>query len=75
MQNDAFLIFRALAAAVFFATLYAGVHLLRNFDRLFGADPNVPSENGSARAYSRVQVFCVWAHVLIASGAFALLLH
>jgi hypothetical protein len=36
---------------------------------------NVPSENDSARSYSQMQIFAIWAHVLFASGAFALLLH
>lgn len=75
MQNEAFLVFRILAAIVFFTALYAGYYMLRNFDRLFGPDPEIPSENSSARAYSKVQVFAIWAHVLFASGAFALLLH
>lgn len=75
MQNDPFLLFRILAAGVFFASLFAGFYLLKNFQRLFGVDPNMPSENGSARAYSKVQIFSIWAHVVAASGAFALLLH
>ena len=75
MQNDPLLLFRILAAIVFFATLYAGYYMLKNFRKFFGADPNIPSENESARAYSTLQVFVIWGHVLIASGAFALLLH
>lgn len=63
------------ATLLFFATLYAGYYMARNYQRLFGADPNIPSENGSARAYSKVQVFAIWVHVLVASAAFALLLH
>ena len=42
---------------------------------LFGIDPNMPSENGSARSYSKVQVFSVWTHVFLLTGAFAFLLH
>ena len=75
MQNEVFLLFRVLSAVVFLATLYAGYYMLKNFERLFGVDPNVPSENASARAYSKVLVFSIWAHALLASGAFALLLH
>jgi hypothetical protein len=75
MQDDVLSFFRLLAMGVFFVTLYVGWYLLRNFDRLFGKDPNIPSENGSARAYSKVQVFALWGHLLIASAAFALLLH
>jgi hypothetical protein len=35
----------------------------------------MPSENSSARAYSKVQVFSVWAHAVLLTGAFALLIH
>ena len=51
------------------------VYLARNHKRIFGADAQIPSENGSARALGSVQIWSIWAHVLIASGAFALLLH
>ncbi|MGB8170097.1 MAG: hypothetical protein WCF18_21515 [Chthoniobacteraceae bacterium] len=60
---------------LFIATLLAGVYLLRNYQRLFGVDPNMPSETGSSRAYSKVQVFVVWAHAAALTGSFALLLH
>jgi len=75
MQNDTFIVFRILASVVFIAALYAGYYMLRNYQRLFGVDPNMPSEGASSRAYSQVQVFSIWAHVLLGSGAAALLLH
>ena len=75
MQSDIILVFRILAAVVFFASLYVGYYLWQNYERLFGVDPDMPNEGPSSRAYSRVQVFAIWAHVLFASGAFALLLH
>lgn len=75
MQHEVFLVFRILSTLVFFATLYAGYYLIKNYQRLFGVDPNMRSEVSSARAYSKVQVFSIWAHILVASAAFALLLH
>lgn len=66
---------RFIFVALFLVTLGIGAYLFKNFERIFGADPNVPSENGSARAYSRMQVFTVWAHAVALTGAFALLLH
>ncbi|MEO8351703.1 MAG: hypothetical protein ABI680_08225 [Chthoniobacteraceae bacterium] len=75
MQNDFFLIFRILAALIFLASLYAGYYMLKNYQKLFGVDPNMPSEGASSRAYSQVQVFSIWAHVLLGSGAAALFLH
>ena len=75
MPSEVLLFFRILAAALFVLTAFAGIYLGKNYQRLFGVDPNMPSETGSSRAYSKVQIFAVWAHVLFATGAFALLLH
>lgn len=75
MQNEAVIVIRLIASGVFIAALYAGYYMLRNYQKLFGVDPNMPSEGPSSRAYSQVQVFTIWAHVLLASGAFALLAH
>lgn len=75
MQNDAFLFARILFAGLFFLSLVAGFYMAKNFQKLFGVDPNMPSEGPSSRAYSKVQVFSVWAHATILFGAFALLLH
>ena len=75
MQNELFLVIRVVAAAVFFATVYAGYYMFKNYQVLFGVDAKMPSEGSSSRAYSQVQVFAIWAHVLFGSAAFALLLH
>jgi len=75
MENDVQLIFRLIFSGLFLAVLAAGAYLLKNYQRLFGVDPDIPSENASARAYSKVQVFVVWVHALLLTGAFALLLH
>jgi hypothetical protein len=75
MQNESVLLIRLVAIGVFIAALYAGSYLFTNYQRLFGVDPNMPSEGASSRAYSKVQVFAIWAHVVLASGAFALLVH
>ena len=70
-----FLLFtRLIFTGCFLLTLAAGVYLALNFQRFFGADPAHPSENGSARAYSRVSIFSVWAHALLLFGALALFL-
>jgi hypothetical protein len=75
MQNEVFLFIRIVSAVGFFVTLYIGWYLFKNFERLFGVDPTMPNETGSSRAYSKVQIFSVWAHLLFATAAFALLLH
>jgi hypothetical protein len=75
MHNDALLAIRFIFGGLFIATLFAGVYLVRNFQRLFGVDPRMPSENSSSRTYSALQAFVVWAHIAFLTGAFALLLH
>ena len=75
MQSDFFLVFRVLSAGLFLLTLAAGGYLALNYQKLFGKDPNMPSETGSSRAYSKVQVFSVWAHAVCLTGAFAWLIH
>jgi hypothetical protein len=60
---------------LFVLVLLAGVYMLANFQRLFGPDPQMPSENGSSRAYTKVQAIVIWLHALALTGAFALLLH
>ena len=75
MSTDAFQFVRLIFTFLFIGTLVAGVYLLRNYERLFGKDPNMPSENSSSRAYSKLQIFVIWAHAVGLTGAFALLLH
>jgi len=60
---------------MFVVTLLAGAYFVRNFQPLFGVDPDMPSETGSSRAYTRIQVFLVWAHFFVLTGSFALLMH
>ena len=76
MQDNApfFLVLRIIFAGLFIASLLAGVYLFKNYQKLFGVDPNVPSESDGARLYSVTLVFGVWAHIVLITGAFALLL-
>jgi hypothetical protein len=75
MQNTFFLVVQVCSSALFICTLLVGGYLCANFQKLFGVDPNMPGETGSSRAYSKVQVFSVWAHAVCLTGAFAFLLH
>jgi hypothetical protein len=63
-MNDPLQLFRWLFTACFFATLLGGVLLFKNYRRLFGADPSMPSETASSRAYSATQVFLIWGLAL-----------
>ncbi len=75
MTDDPTLLIRLPFGLLFLGTLLAGVYLLRNYERLFGVDPDMPSETDSSRTYSKLQVFLVWAHAVVLTGSFALLLH
>jgi hypothetical protein len=75
MQSEILLFIRAIFIGLFFVSLLSGAYLLKNYQRLFGVDPNMPSEGQSSRAYSKVQIFSIWAHATALTGAFALLLH
>jgi len=75
MNSDPFLVFRVVSGVLFILTILAGLYLVKNYSRLFGTDSEVPSENGSSRAYSKVQIFTVWAHAFVLTGCGVLLLH
>jgi hypothetical protein len=72
MTSEAVILVRVVASGVFITTLCAGYYLLKNYQQFFGVDANMPSEGQSSRAYSQVQAFVIWAHVLFASAAIML---
>jgi len=73
MQID--IVIRIVFTVLFIGTLVAGVYLYRNFERLFGADPNIPTDTAGARGLSKVQFIAIWLHAVALTGAFAFLLH
>ena len=75
MNQDPLLFIQTAFTGLFLLTLFGGGYLVFNGQRLFGPDPDMPSENSSARSYSRVQALLVWLHAVVLAGAFALLLH
>ena len=40
-------------------------YVIKNSERLFGIDPNVPSENASGRSYNRFLVVIALAHAVV----------
>jgi hypothetical protein len=72
MHNDFLTFFRILAAVLFVAIFLIGGYLLKNHERFFGVDPSMPSENASARTYTKVLVVAIWAHLLAFTGAAAI---
>jgi hypothetical protein len=75
LRDSAFLIFRVFCGLGLVASLLGGWYLFRNFDRLLGVDPEVPSESRGARGYTRMQVVAVWLHIVVFFGMGVLLLH
>ena len=75
METDSLHLVQTVFIVLFLGTLIGGGYLFANFNRLFGPDPNIPSETGSGRAYTKVQVVLVWLHAVGITGALALLLH
>lgn len=69
------LFFQSVFACLFLVVLISGIYILRNFQRFFGADPSIPSEGESSRAYTKAQVFLIWIHALFLTGGLALLVH
>jgi hypothetical protein len=75
MRDTAFLVFRIFCGFGFISSLLGGWYLLRNFERLLGTDPDLPSESRGARGYTRMQVVAVWLHIVVFFGMGVLLLH
>lgn len=74
MQSDPTILLRLFFLLCFLGTIAAGIAVLKNYEALFGKDPNAAGENSSQRAYGKMQVLVVIAHALILFGAFALLM-
>ena len=75
MQKNALLGLQLISAALFILLLFVGVWILKNHQRLFGVDPDIPSESSDARNYNKLQIIALWLHALLLTGSFALLLH
>lgn len=75
MQNNALLALQLISTALFILLLFGGVWILKNYQRLFGSDKDMPSENSSSLTYNKLQVIALWLHALLLTGGFALLLH
>jgi len=69
------LVLRIVFSVLFVATLIGGYFLFKNYNRLLGPDPSVPSDNEGSRGLNKVQVIVIWLHLVGITGGFALLLH
>jgi len=69
MQVDT--IVRIVFSVLLAATLAVGVYLFKNFERLFGYDPSVPTDNSGAQGVNKVQIISIWAHAVALTAAMA----
>jgi hypothetical protein len=74
MQNG-LLFFRWVFTGLFLLTLVGGIVFFRNNGGFFKADPDMPSENSSARTFNKAQMLLIWAHALVLTACMALRLH
>lgn len=74
MQPDAIRFARLIFFLLFLAVFFGGLHVLKNYERLFGPDPDHPSENSSSRSYGKMQALVVWLHAILLTAGFAFLL-
>lgn len=74
-MQDGLLFFRWVFTGLFLLTLVGGILFFRNNGGFFKADPDLPSENSSARSYNKAQMLLIWAHALVLTACMALRLH
>jgi len=74
MNGDPILLLRFFFILCFLGTAFVGLKVLTNYERLFGKDPDAPSETGSGRAYGKMQALAVLVHALLLFGALILML-
>ena len=65
MQTDPLFFFRIVSGIALAVCIIASFLVFKNAGSLFGIDPEVPSENGSARSYSKLLVVAVFVHAFI----------
>lgn len=68
------IVVRIIFTGLFIGTLVAGFFLFKNFDKLLGADAQVPTDNSGSRGLNKVQVVVIWLHAVLLTGAFAFFL-
>lgn len=70
MDTPSLLPLRIFFIVCFFGTLFAGVYLLKHYERFFGVSPEGRRETSGERSYSKAQAAIVW---IIAMKLFALM--
>ncbi len=63
MHDTLHILFRVFCAGGLLLTAAGFRYVSRNYERLFGADPSVPSENSGSSTYSKTQIYAVLIHI------------
>jgi hypothetical protein len=71
MNHEALFPIKVLAMIALAGMIGLGVWMLKNDKRLFGFDPEVPSDNASPRTYGKTHVWLTWLLVLKVFAFFA----
>ena len=75
LRMDFFTYVRIVFGVLFLGTLIAGYFLFKNYDCLFGPDPDAPGDNIGARGLNKVQVIAIWLHAVALTATFAFFMH
>ena len=65
MHDTLHLLFRIFCIGGLSLTALGFHYVRKNYERLFGTDPNVPSENSGSSTYSRTQIYAVLIHIAV----------
>lgn len=71
MDHEALFPIKVMAYIALAGTVAAGVYMVKNNHAMFGFDPEVPSDNSSARGYGKAQMWLLWLLALKVFGYFA----
>ena len=71
MNHEALFPIKVMAGLGLAGMLALGVWMFKNEQRLFGYDPEVPSDNSSPRTYGKAQLWLLWLLMLKVFAFFA----
>ena len=74
MNDSLLLLWRIFCTGGLLLTGLGFYYVRKNYDRLFGPDPEVPSENSGSSTYSKTQIYAILIHfaVFLVMGFFLL---
>lgn len=74
MDHEALFPIKVMACVALAGTLAAGGYMVKHSHAMFGFDPEVPSDNSSARGYGKAQMWLLWLLMVKVFAFFAIAL-